>query len=394
MGYREQPSKLMTNLRNTKPHFVRCIIPNERKKCGEVEAELVLAQLRCNGVLEGIRICRKGFPNRLQYPEFKQRYQILAAKKVAKIVDSKKATETIVTTIELDLSLYKIGHTKIFFKAGTLADLEDKRDEILSRIMTKLQSRARGRLMRIEYNKMIARVRAARCIQRNIRKFCMFRDWHWWKLYTRVKPLLNTVKAEDELKAKEAAITDIKDKFEKEAKLRKDYETKCVGLLSEKNNLTISLQAEQENLADSEERNEQLIKMKQSLETEVAELTERLEEEEGGNEKLTANKKKLEKQVEEMSQDVESAEGNIKRLEKEKGDLESKVRGLSSDLDSRDGSISTLQKDKKHLEQVNQQTLEDLQAMEDKSNHLGKRKTKLESQIEDTEDALEQERKF
>merc|ERR1739838_858277 len=151
MGYREQPSKLMTNLRNTKPHFVRCIIPNEKKKCGEVEPELVLAQLRCNGVLEGIRICRKGFPNRLQYPEFKQRYQILAAKKVAKIV----------------------------FKAGTLADLEDKRDEILSRIMTKLQSRARGKLMRIEYTKMIARVRAARCIQTTLRNFVPFRDWHW-----------------------------------------------------------------------------------------------------------------------------------------------------------------------------------------------------------------------
>merc|ERR1719489_716149 len=91
--YREQLNKLMTNLRNTKPHFVRCIIPNERKKCGEVDPDLVIAQLRCNGVLEGIRICRKGFPNRLQYPEFKQRYQILAAKKVAKIVDSKKAIE-------------------------------------------------------------------------------------------------------------------------------------------------------------------------------------------------------------------------------------------------------------------------------------------------------------
>jgi len=391
--YREQLNKLMTNLRNTKPHFVRCIIPNEMKKSGVIDAELVIAQLRCNGVLEGIRICRKGFPNRLQYPEFKQRYQILAAKKVAKIVDSKKATETIVTTIELDLALYRIGHTKIFFKAGVLADLEDRRDDLLAIIMTKLQARARGKLMRIEFQKMVERARAARCIQRNIRKFVMFRDWHWWKLYTKVKPLLNVVKAEDELKAKDVVINDLKDKHEKEEKLRKDYETKCVGLLSEKNNLTLQLQAEQENLADSEERNEQLIKVKQSLETEVAEMTERLEEEEASNEKLTTLKKKLEKQNEELSQDVESAEGNIKRLEKEKGDLESKVRGLSSDLDARDGSISTLQKEKKHLEQVNQQTLEDLQAMEDKANHLGKLKTKLEQQIEDTEDALEQERK-
>ena len=85
--------------------------------------------------------------------------------------------------------------------------------------------------------------RAAKCIQRNIRKFVQFRDWHWWKLYTKVKPLLNVVKAEDELKAKDAVIGDIKEKYEKEEKLRKDYETKCVGLLNEKNNLSLQLQS-------------------------------------------------------------------------------------------------------------------------------------------------------
>ena len=69
----------MTNLRSTHPHFVRCIIPNETKTPGAMENPLVMHQLRCNGVLEGIRICRKGFPNRIQYGDFKQRqdYQCL-----------------------------------------------------------------------------------------------------------------------------------------------------------------------------------------------------------------------------------------------------------------------------------------------------------------------------
>lgn len=66
-------NNLMTTLRNTTPNFVRCIIPNEMKRSGLIDAHLVLHQLRCNGVLEGIRICRKGFPNRLLYQEFRQR---------------------------------------------------------------------------------------------------------------------------------------------------------------------------------------------------------------------------------------------------------------------------------------------------------------------------------
>lgn len=71
--YREQLNKLMTTLRSTQPHFVRCIIPNETKSPGVIDSHLVMHQLTCNGVLEGIRICRKGFPNRMVYHDFKQR---------------------------------------------------------------------------------------------------------------------------------------------------------------------------------------------------------------------------------------------------------------------------------------------------------------------------------
>lgn len=73
--YKEQLNKLMITLRNTNPNFVRCIIPNHEKRAGKIDAPLVLDQLRCNGVLEGIRICRQGFPNRIPFQVRKLGFQ-------------------------------------------------------------------------------------------------------------------------------------------------------------------------------------------------------------------------------------------------------------------------------------------------------------------------------
>ncbi|MCI4389908.1 hypothetical protein PGIGA_G00116590 [Pangasianodon gigas] len=49
---------------------------------GLMENYLVIHQLRCNGVLEGIRICRKGFPSRILYGDFKQSGESGAGKTV------------------------------------------------------------------------------------------------------------------------------------------------------------------------------------------------------------------------------------------------------------------------------------------------------------------------
>merc|ERR1719331_159685 len=60
--------ELMTTLYSCEPHFVRCLVPNTHKKPGEVEPPLIMHQLTCNGVLEGIRICMRGFPNTHKKP--------------------------------------------------------------------------------------------------------------------------------------------------------------------------------------------------------------------------------------------------------------------------------------------------------------------------------------
>ncbi|KAI1884621.1 hypothetical protein AGOR_G00228270 [Albula goreensis] len=393
--YREQLNKLMTTLRSTAPHFVRCIVPNEFKQSGVCDAHLVLHQLACNGVLEGIRICRKGFPNRLQYPEFKQRYYVLNPNVIPKgFVDNKKASELILGTLGLDNMEYRIGHTKVFFRAGVLAKLEDMRDERLAKIMTMLQARSRGFLMRIEFKKMLERRLGLIAIQRNVRKFLQLRYWGWWKLYTKVKPLLHVARQEDEMKAKEEELRNALEKTQEMIDKIKELEEKLITLSKEKSDLALALAAEQDTTADAEERCTQLMKQKIDLEGEIQDMKERLEEEESAANSLGAQKRKMEAELNELKRDLEGLESTLAKTEKEKQTLDVKVRTLSSDLGQKDDLIAKLQKEKRALEELQQKTLDDLQVEEDRVNHLTKNNSKLTTQLHELEDNWEQEKKI
>uniref|UniRef100_A0A8C0FKS8 Uncharacterized protein n=1 Tax=Bubo bubo TaxID=30461 RepID=A0A8C0FKS8_BUBBB len=387
--HKENLNKLMTNLRSTAPHFVRCIIPNESKTPGEMDAFLVLHQLRCNGVLEGIRICRKGFPNRVLYADFKQRYRILNPSAIPedKFVDSRKAAEKLLASLDVDHNQYRFGHTKVFFKAGLLGHLEEMRDERLAKILTMIQARARGRLMRIEFQKIVERRDALLVIQWNIRAFMAVKNWPWMKLFFKIKPLLKSAETEKEMANMKEEFLKLKEALEKSEARRKELEEKQVSLVQEKNDLLLQLQAEQDTLADAEERCDLLIKSKIQLEAKVKELTERVEDEEEMNSELTSKKRKLEDECSELKKDIDDLEITLAKVEKEKHATENKV------LLELHHNISKLTKEKKSLQEAHQQVLDDLQAEEDKVNTLSKAKVKLEQQVDDLEGSLEQEKK-
>ncbi|XP_053282090.1 myosin heavy chain, fast skeletal muscle-like [Pleuronectes platessa] len=394
--FRENLGKLMTNLRSTHPHFVRCLIPNESKTPGLMENFLVIHQLRCNGVLEGIRICRKGFPSRIQYGDFKQRYKVLNASVIpeGQFIDNKKASEKLLGSIDVDHDQYRFGHTKVFFKAGLLGTLEEMRDEKLATLVTMTQALCRAYVMRKEFVKMTERREAIYSIQYNVRSFMNVKHWPWMKVYYKIKPLLKSAETEKEL-------SEMKENYEKMTTnlatalaKKKELEEKMVSLLQEKNDLQLQVASEGDNLSDAEERCEGLIKSKIQMEAKLKETSERLEDEEEMNAELTAKKRKLEDECSELKKDIDDLELTLAKVEKEKHATENKVKNLTEEMASQDESIAKLSKEKKALQEAHQQTLDDLQAEEDKVNTLTKAKTKLEQQVDDLEGSLEQEKKL
>ncbi|XP_062409615.1 myosin heavy chain, fast skeletal muscle-like [Sardina pilchardus] len=394
--FRENLGKLMTNLRSTHPHFVRCLIPNEIKKPGYMQNFLVIHQLRCNGVLEGIRICRKGFPSRILYGDFKQRYKVLNASVIpdGQFIDNKKASEKLLGSIDVDHTQYKFGHTKVFFKAGLLGTLEELRDEKLATLVTMTQALCRAYLMRREFVKMMERREAIYTIQYNIRSFMNVKTWPWMKVYYKIKPLLKSAETEKELANLKENYEKLKVDHEKTTAKKKELEEKMVALVQERNDLALQVSSGNEGLNDAEERCEGLIKSKIQLEAKLKETTERLEDEEEINAELTAKKRKLEDECSELKKDIDDLELTLAKVEKEKHATENKVKNLTEEMASQDESIAKLTKEKKALQEAHQQTLDDLQAEEDKVNTLTKSKTKLEQQVDDLEGSLEQEKKL
>ncbi|MEE6506700.1 hypothetical protein FKM82_007803 [Ascaphus truei] len=391
--FRENLNKLMSNLRTTHPHFVRCLIPNETKTPGVMDNQLVMPRLRCNGVLRGDPNLSGGISQQNPLWGLQQRYKVLNASAIpnGQFIDSKKACEILLGSIDIDCTPNKLAILGtcsylqlVFFKAGLLGILEEMRDDRLAQLITCTQAIGRGYLMREEYKKIVERRDALITIQYNIRSFMNVKHWPWMKLYFRIKPLLKSAETEKEMQSLKEELERIKGELAKSEARRKEVEEKMVSLMQEKNDLLLQVHSENHNLADAEERCDELIKSKIQLEAKVKELLERLEEEEEMSADLTARKRKLEDETGELKKDLDDLEMTLSKVEKEKHATENKVKNLTEEMAALSESISKLSREKKAIQEVHQQTLDDLQAEEDKVNSLTKMKIKLEQQVDDS----------
>lgn len=364
--HKEQLTSLMDQLCKTYPHFVRCILPNNEKKPGVFNDKIVLHQLRCNGVLEGIRIARSGYPNRIDFETFANHYSLLSNISINN--NSKKSNseykmicEMILSGLDLDPEVYKIGLTKLFFRNGVLASLEKQREEKLSVIFTKFNSIARGSLVRKGFKTKLLRLRSSKVLVENFKLYAKYNSDPWFELIKGLKPRLDDSQMVEIQYKKKLLILENK---------LKSLEDKSNDISVERDELTSKLKSLESELVDSktilDEKDLEIGESRKNivvLEKKLAQLTEShvditsiLKNKEDDLEKLLASNdsslESYEKQVKELNETKNKLENKLQSELKGINLLKDEISSLNSTIDKQEMELSSLKLEKKSKDSV------------------------------------------
>merc|ERR1719412_3540810 len=386
-------TELMATLHTCEPHFIRCLVPNTHKKPGEVEPPLIMHQLTCNGVLEGIRICMRGFPNRMIYPDFKMRYAILGAAEINSSSDNKVATYALMDKINFPRERYRLGHTLVFFRAGALAKLEEDRDELVLKWLRMLQGATYKRIRGAVWEKKRNQRELLVVCQRNFRKYMALRDWGWFVIIQRTRPLIGMPNPEEELRILEEKANAVYSKYQEALDVTAQLEGENKEVQAEIDALTKQLEAEQGNLSEYQVRQAKANAQKAECELELAKQQEILAQEENSRIELTAEVKQHGSAISVVKKDIEDINLAIQKTEQEKANRDHIIRALNDEIAEQDEVINKVNKEKKHIAENQAKSNDDLIAANEKVEHLLSIKAKLESTLDELEAGLDKEKR-
>merc|ERR1711997_1082901 len=385
--YLVQLGELMGTLNITEPHFIRCIVPNTHKKPLETETPLIMHQLTCNGVLEGIRVCMLGFPNRMLYKDYKARYMVLGAEVLATAANDKDGVFALMAKINFEPEKFRCGHTMVFFRAGALAALEEARDGIVLKLIRWMQGEVYGRVKRASFQKKSDQRELMKVIQRNFRKYMTLRTWGWFIIIQKTKPLIGQINLEDELRMLEEAADAKFGAYEEQLKTKARLAEENVLIQEETKALIKQLEAEQGNLSQYTEQQERATQLKIKFEADLVAAGQLLVQMEEERVAATADKKVLEGENVVIKKDMEDIELAIQKLEQEKTNRDHTIRHLNDEIANQDEVINKLNKEKKHAGETNAKANEDLQTAQDKVDHLSNIKSKLQQTLDELQDS-------
>merc|ERR1719435_591394 len=383
----------MTTLYSCEPHFVRCLVPNNHKKPGDVEPPLIMHQLTCNGVLEGIRICMRGFPNRMLYPDFKLRYSCLGQEAIKSSSDNKTAVWALMDGIPFDRERYRLGHTMVFFRAGSLGALEEARDKLVIMWVRKIQGEVLKRVRGAVYKKKYDQRELIKVAQRNFRKYLNSRDWGWFVVIQKTRATIGLPNPEEELRELEEKANAKYGAYKDALDVTKELEGSMDGLKSDIDAMGKQLAAEQGNISVYTDRQAKAVAQKAATEAELKTQQVVLSKEEASRIALAAEVKAHSGSIGVVKKEIEDIELAISKVELEKGNRDHTIKVLQDEIAEQDEVINKLNKEKKHIAETQAKSNDDMVSANEKVEHLASVKSKLESTLGELEGGLDKEKK-
>ncbi|NXI38329.1 MY18A protein, partial [Galbula dea] len=450
-----QVDALIDSIKKSKLHFVHCFLPKAAGASGDpralpcrrvsgselelpvaehceaglmqLDVPLLRAQLRGSRLLDALRMYRQGYPDHMVFAEFRRRFDVLAPHLTKKhgrnyiVVDEKRAVEELLESLDLEKSSYHMGLSRVFFRAGSLARLEEQRDAQTSKNITLFQAACRGFLARQQFKKRKIQDLAIRCVQKNIKKNKKVKDWPWWKLFTIVRPLIEVQLTEDQIRGKDEEIQQLKSKLEKVEKERNELRlnsdrlesriTELTSELTDERNTGESasqlldaetaerLRAEKE-MKDLQAKYDALKKQMELMEMEVmearliraAELNGELDDDDSGGEwrlkyeravrEIDFTKKRLQQELEDK----------LEVEQQSKRQLERKLTDLQADSEESQRALQQLKKKCQRLAAELQDTKLHLEGQQGRNHDLEKKQRRFDSELSQAHDEAQRER--
>ncbi|KAA8523831.1 hypothetical protein F0562_010254 [Nyssa sinensis] len=187
--FKVQLFKLMQQLENSTPHFIRCIKPNSKQLPGMYEKDLVLEQLRCCGVLEVVRISRSGYPTRMTHQEFARRYGFLLSE-VNACQDPLSVSVAVLHQFDVLPDMYQVGYTKLYFRTGQIGALENARKQVLQGTL-EVQKCFRGHRARRHFHELKRGVITLQSFVRVVHLQSVIRGWLARRHFSKLLKILN-----------------------------------------------------------------------------------------------------------------------------------------------------------------------------------------------------------
>ncbi|MBN3306909.1 MY18B protein, partial [Amia calva] len=246
-----QADALINLVRRCSPVFLHCVCARGEGGAGAAagagfDIPSLRTQLRSTNTLHILQLHRTGYPDHMSLSDFRLRFQALSPpvmKRYGSVFitpDERKAVEELLIDLDVEKKSIVVGQSRVFMKKGVLSSLEEQREKLVSDWLVLLQAACWGHLARQRYRRMKVVELAVCCVQRNVRMLYTVRQWGWWKLLCRVRPLLDVNIDDHRYRVKEEEVSALRRKLQKSERERNELrqsadalETKVTALTSE-----------------------------------------------------------------------------------------------------------------------------------------------------------------